>query len=143
MLNFQFRQTLFERCDLLNDRVGQVALIHLIVNANAVAADYAGRNSDRGAVFGDFPNHHGVGSDLAVGTDLNGSQHFGARTDHYVIPDGGVTFADVFTRSAEGHALVDRAIVADLGGLTDDNAHTVVDEKTFADLCTGVNLDPR
>ena len=73
LFGFEFRQTFFQRDDFLNDRVGQVALIHLVVNANTVAANHAGGNADRGAVFGNVPNDDRVGSDLAVGTDLDGA----------------------------------------------------------------------
>src|SRR5204863_7803824 len=42
---------------------------------------------------------------------------------------------------AEGDALVDGAVVADLGGLADDDAHAVVDEDAAADLRAGMDLD--
>lgn len=41
----------------------------------------------------------------------------------------------------EGHPGVKRAIVADLGGLTDHQAHPVIDKETPADPCAGVDLD--
>src|SRR5436189_5160306 len=43
--------------------------------------------------------------------------------------------------AAKGHALVDRAAVADLGGFADDDPHAVIDEHAAADLRTRMNLD--
>jgi hypothetical protein len=37
--------------------------------------------------------------------------------------------------------VVERAVVADLGRLADDDAHAVVDEKAPADARAGMNLD--
>src|SRR5690554_6002524 len=45
------------------------------------------------------------------------------------------------TGSAQSHAVVERAIIADLGGLADNHAHAMVDEKTPADTRAGVDLD--
>ena len=45
--------------------------------------------------------------------------------------------------AAEGHALVERYVVADDGGLADDDAHAVIDEKAAADFGAGMNLDSR
>ena len=41
----------------------------------------------------------------------------------------------------EGDAVVDGAVVTDLGGLADDDAHAVVDEQALADLRAGMDLD--
>jgi len=38
--------------------------------------------------------------------------------------------------------VVERHVVADLGGLTNDDTHPVVDEETTPDPCTRVNLHP-
>ena len=37
--------------------------------------------------------------------------------------------------------MVERAVVADLGGLADDDTHAVIDEETPADSGAGVDLD--
>ena len=44
-------------------------------------------------------------------------------------------------RAAERHALVDRAVIADLGRLADDDAHPVVDEDAPADRRARMDLD--
>ena len=43
----------------------------------------------------------------------------------------------------ERHALVDRHVLADLGGLADHDAHAVVDEEARADLGRRMDLDAR
>ena len=53
-----------------------------------------------------------------------------------------MTLAVREARSAERHALIDRAAVADFGGLADHDAHAVIDEDAFADLRARMDLDP-
>ena len=43
--------------------------------------------------------------------------------------------------AAQGHAVVDRAVVTNLGGLAKHDAHAVVDKQLAADLRAGVDLD--
>ena len=45
------------------------------------------------------------------------------------------------TCAPQGHALIQRHVVSDLGRLADHNAHPVVDEEPVADPRRGVNLD--
>src|SRR5205085_4007911 len=44
--------------------------------------------------------------------------------------------------AAQSDALVQQAIVADLGGLSDDDSHPVVDEEAAPDIRARVDLDP-
>lgn len=53
-----------------------------------------------------------------------------------------MAFAVVFSRSAQRHALIQRAVIADFGGFPDHNAHPVIDKQALADLCAGVNFNP-
>jgi len=52
-----------------------------------------------------------------------------------------VALAGVLAGAAQRDAVVDGAVVADLGGLAEDDAHAVIDEQALADLCAGVDLD--
>ena len=52
-----------------------------------------------------------------------------------------MALAGVLAGAAEGHAVVDGAVVADLRRLAEDDAHAVVDEQALADLRAGVDLD--
>ena len=54
-----------------------------------------------------------------------------------------MTLAHVLARAAQSHALIQGAVVPDLGGLTDDHAHTVVDEQALTDGGAGVDLNTR
>src|SRR5262249_35120102 len=44
-------------------------------------------------------------------------------------------------RSPQRDAVIQRRVIADLGGLADDNAHAVVDEHPSTDRRAGVDLD--
>ena len=63
------------------------------------------------------------------------------RGEQDVVADGGVALAVVLAGAAQGDAVVDQAVVADLGGLADDDAHAVVDDQAAADLGAGVDLN--
>ena len=54
-----------------------------------------------------------------------------------------LAFAFVGTRAAEGDILIQQAIVADLGGFADDDAHAVVDDQTSADFCRRMDFHTR
>ena len=52
-----------------------------------------------------------------------------------------MTLALILTRAAQGHALIQRTVVSDLGGLTDHHAGAVVDHQSSPDGGTGVDLN--
>ncbi len=52
-----------------------------------------------------------------------------------------MTLAGIPAGTAQGHALVKRYVIADLGGFADHDAHAVVDEKTATDARPRVDLD--
>ena len=52
-----------------------------------------------------------------------------------------MALAGVLAGTAQGDAVVDRAVVTDLRRLTKDDAHAVVDKQLAADLRAGVDLD--
>jgi hypothetical protein len=47
------------------------------------------------------------------------------------------------TAGPQRHRLIEPYPVADDCGLSDDDAGPVIDEATLADLCAGMNVDPR
>ena len=53
-----------------------------------------------------------------------------------------MALALVQRRPAESHALVKRAVIADLGRLPDYDAHCMIHEQSLADPGAGVDLDP-
>ena len=52
-----------------------------------------------------------------------------------------MALAHVLAGAAQGDAVVNQAVVPDLGGLADDKAHAVVDDQALADGGAGVDLD--
>ena len=75
------------------------------------------------------------------------AQYGRAGIDGHVVLDGGVAALAVQLlaapggQRAQGDALVELHIVADDGGLADDDAGAVVDEEVSADLRPGVDVD--
>src|SRR5262249_34915468 len=61
--------------------------------------------------------------------------------DDDAATQGRVALALVPGGAAQGHAVVQRAVVAELGGLADHHAHAVVDESAPADLRPRMDLD--
>ncbi len=114
-----------------------------IVDALAVAFhDFRG-NADRRAVVGDLVQNDRSGGDLRVVSDAERTEDLRACADHHVVAEGRVALADVRAGTAERDALINRAVVSDLGGLSDHDARAVVDEQSFSDGRTGVDLDAR
>ena len=86
------------------------------------------RDADDGGVGFDVFDDDGVAADARVIADFDGADDFGARAEDDVRADGGVAFARAPRGAAEGHALVDADVVAEVGGFADDDAHAVVNE---------------
>src|SRR5690606_7393206 len=83
------------------------------------------------------------GTDLGALSDLNGSEDLSAGADDDAVMKGGVPLTGFLAGSSEGDPLEDRDVLTDLGRLSDDHTHTVVDEQSRTDGGAGVNLDPR
>ena len=52
-----------------------------------------------------------------------------------------MAFASLVSGSAQSHVLINQNVVANLGGLSDHDAHAVVDEKPAADRRAGMDLN--
>jgi hypothetical protein len=84
----------------------------------------------------------GVAANLGPVADFKAAQHLGTRAHHHVLAERGMAFGAFVERcSAQGHALVDGAAVADFSGLAHHHAHGVVKKHLLTDLGTGVNLN--
>ncbi len=79
---------------------------------------------------------------LAFAPHRHRPQQLGAGADRDVVLEGRVALAAGEAGAAEGHPLVERHPVADLGGLADHHARAVVDEEVRADPGGGMDLDP-
>lgn len=76
--------------------------------------------------------------DGAVGVDDDVVFDGGVALDVF---DGAAVFVEGEAFGAEGDALVEFDVIADMAGFTDDDAGAVVDEKAGADGGTGVDVD--
>ena len=71
------------------------------------------------------------------------AKHLRAAADHDVIPDRRVPFAAIFASPAQRDSLINQNIITDLRRLTNDHAHTMVNEKAPSDLGPRMNLNTR
>ena len=114
-----------------------------MVGLFAVDSDNSSGDADHGGIFGDFSQNNGIGGDSSIIADFDGSQNLGAGTDHHIVAQSGMTLALHDAGAAQGHALVDQAVIADLRGRADDDAGAVVNDQTAADGGGGMNFDTR
>ncbi len=63
-----------------------------------------------------------TGGNFAVVRDGQRTKHLGAAADQHIVAQSGVPFTAILAGTAQRHALIKRAVVADLGCLADDNA---------------------
>ena len=138
-------QPLGEGLQLLRAGVLHAGLVHLVGKAGGLPRDTddLGGDAHGGGVRRDLAEDHGVGGDAAVVPHPEGPQDLGPGGDEDVVADGGVALALVLAGAAQGDAVVDEAVVPHLGGLADDDAHTVVDDQALADGGAGMDLDAR
>jgi len=80
----------------------------------------------------------GTGTDGRVLTDGNRPDERGVGSDSDVVFQCWMAFLSTHRFSAERHTVIDEHVVADIGRLTDDSAHSVVDEQSVTDVRTGV-----
>ena len=106
------------------------------------ADDPAGHADDR-RIGRHLAQDDRIGRNARVVANLERAEHLRARADHDVVAERRVPLADVLARAAERHALIEQAVVADLGGLAYDDAGAVVDDEAAADVRAGVDLDAR
>src|ERR1017187_4387855 len=106
-------------------------------------ADHAAGNAHYGRIVGHRVHHHRPRAHLHVIADSNVAQHLRAGAHHHAIADGGMAFALLIAGTAQGHALVEQHVVADLRGLAYYHAGTVVDEEAASDGGSRMNLNPR
>ena len=106
-----------------------------------LALDGACRDADDGCVGGHGINHDGVGADPRVVADRDGAEDLRAGADDDVVANGRVTLAAAGPRDPERHLMIKVAIIAHLGGFTDDDAHAMINDEAAADDGGGVDFD--
>src|SRR6202035_4660576 len=92
-------------------------------------------NSDDHGTVRNFLDDNGIGADPAVVADFDR-----AEADDHPVPDGGVALSCLCAGSPERDAVVDRNVVAHLGGLADHHTGRVVDEHTGPEECAAIDV---
>src|SRR5580692_5219182 len=100
-----------------------------------------GNSDDHGAAR-NFFDDNGISADPAVVADFDRAEDFSAGADDHPVADRRMTFAGVCTGSPERDAVVDRDIVAHLGGFADHHTSRVVDEHATSDDRAWMDVDP-
>src|SRR5947209_6984047 len=80
-------------------------------------------------------------ADAAARPNGEGTEDAGAGPDHDVVSERRVSLLLLQARPAQRDPVEQRDVVADLGRLTDDHAHAVVDEQAAAELGRRMDLD--
>ena len=143
---FQLGDLLLHAADQLQHRVRQVGDAGgglnpaLLARLRVAHGDHPGGHAHHRAVGGHVPGHDRPRGDDGAFADGDGPQDLGPDADDDVVPQGGVALGAAQAAGAlgvvdaQGDALVEGAVVPDLGRLADDHAHPVVDEEALADL---------
>ena len=83
-----------------------------------------------------------VAADARVVTHRKAAENLSAGTDHYALAERRMALLSATEAdAAQRHAVIDRAVVANNGRLTDHHTHAVVDEDAAADACGRMNFN--
>src|SRR5499427_4882691 len=124
--------------------IGQIRLVEIdAAHPRPVTECYSPGDADDNRVFRHLPHHHRPRANAASGADGEAADNLGPRSHHHVVGEGGVTLLPLVAGAAESHPLEQAHVPPDLGRLTDDHAHAVVDEEPGAKLGRGMDLDTR
>ena len=105
------------------------------------AVENAGGDAHRRRIVRHILHHHRIGADPRIVADRDRTQDLGARPHHHARFQRGMALALVPRSAAQRDAVIERAIVADFGGLAHHHAHAVIDEHAAADGGAGVDFD--
>src|SRR5690242_2100635 len=122
---------------LLHDRICREAR-----RLRFLALDHSTWNANHGRPGCNFLHDDGVRADARALADGEAAEDLGTCTDNHARAKRRMAFLTAIERrAAERHALVNRAAVADLRRLADNDAHAVIDEHARANLRAGMDLD--
>src|SRR5829696_9151839 len=138
----EFLDPLHERDHRVPVRIRQVLQPPRLARRRIAPGDGSRRRPDRSGVRRHVFEHDRTRADSGPCPNCDRAEYRRADADDRVILDGGVSLAALLPRPAQRHPLVYGDVVTDQGGLTNDNAHTVIDEDTLAEPCSRMNLDP-
>src|SRR5215469_3911117 len=126
-----------------NVAANRIGLKHrLAVRRRPPAGDLPRRVADHRGAVGNFAEDDGGRADAGALADAERSKYLRVRTDNNAVAEGRMTLFLTQRGPAERHALIKRAVVADFGGLADNNPHAMINEYAAADASAGVNFNP-
>lgn len=155
VLVFQLREPRFETGDLVEqavqrsgDRVRYVLAYsvrlknRLGTGLPLAVAERARPDADHSRVVRNFRLDERLRADASSVADAERAENLRMRADDDAVSQGRVPLRAACQRcAAERHTLVKGDVIADLGGLADDDTHPMIDEDAPADACAGMDLD--
>ncbi len=122
-------------------RIGHEFLVEGYPPVSFDPEDNLPRNAHDDGIGRNITNYHGIGAYPRVVSYLHRAQDLRPGAHHDVVADGRMPLPFLPGGSPKGDAVIHGHVVAHLAGLTDHDAHAVVDEKSLADLGPGMYLD--
>ena len=126
---------------------GLVALLAVAAAIAGLELQFLALDADGGAGRNGMGDEHVGTDDRVPADDCTAAQNGRAGVDGHMVFDGGMTLLATETLTAaggeraQGNALVDLHVIANSGGLTDDDAGTMVNEEILAHSGAGVDVD--
>ena len=118
-------------------------LIHLFAGRTALFPfDHPAGHAHHSAVGGHLLKNYRPGPYFGILTHSERTQNLRPRAHHHIILQRGVPLSGFFSRTSQGHTLVQGHIIPDNRRLSNDHTASVVNEQPFADCGARVNLDP-
>ena len=114
-----------------------------MVELIAAEPDDSARNADDRRPLRHLAQYYGVCRNAGVVANAERAKHLCAGADHDVVAERRMALADILARAAERYALIEQAVVPDLGGFADHDAGSVVNDQPPANGRAGMDLDSR
>jgi len=113
----------------------------IVDNSSPILFHNSARNADNSTVCGNIFVYNGICAHLAVIADRNWPKYFGSHTDQHAIPERGMPLNSIQTGTTKSYLMIHQYVITDDSGLTNYDAHAVVDEKSPSDGSARVDLN--
>jgi hypothetical protein len=90
---------------------------------------------------GNVAQHDRSASDPCSLADHYIPENLSPHSNGHLWLEGGVALTSRFSGSTEGHALIQRAVVAHNRSFANDDSHAMINEHALTDACAGMDLD--
>ena len=124
---------------VISNRVGQLIMVQVDhaffisrVDSHAVTGNDTSGDAYYNGIGRYLLQYHAATADFRIIANLEGAQNFGTTGNNHVIANGMMALALFLARTAQGYALIEGNIAAQLGSFANNKAHTMVDEKAGA-----------